>query len=143
MNKFWLIYSREHNAFWGPAQRGYVTDIDRAGRYSHLEASDICTRANAHIPHPDHPNEVAVIAPEMGQIIEDAAIVANECIAWRELYHGNTVIKPAEVDTTDQHGSLRRLKPPIVIEAPHADWICSSCGSQGLRGQSCKCWEEK
>lgn len=40
-----LIWSVEHNAWWGPDQCGYVRRISQAGRYSNYEAVKICTRA--------------------------------------------------------------------------------------------------
>lgn len=44
----YLIYSREHEAWWKPAERGYTTDIDQAGRYSREKAAAICEGANKH-----------------------------------------------------------------------------------------------
>jgi len=34
-----LVYSREHNAFWRPKAAGYTYDINQAGRWS-LDAAD-------------------------------------------------------------------------------------------------------
>jgi hypothetical protein len=41
----YLIWSNEHNAWWGPDQAGYVRQLSRAGRYSRAEALDICASA--------------------------------------------------------------------------------------------------
>lgn len=41
----YLVYSREHNAWWGPNRRGYFTDILSAGRYSYSEAAEIVESA--------------------------------------------------------------------------------------------------
>jgi hypothetical protein len=39
---YWLVYSREHNRWWAPNQRGYVRLMKDAGRYDEREAKDIC-----------------------------------------------------------------------------------------------------
>jgi hypothetical protein len=41
-----LIWSIEHQAWWGPARRGYTEDPHAAGRYSYQEAHDILAEAN-------------------------------------------------------------------------------------------------
>jgi hypothetical protein len=43
--KFW-IWSREHRAWWAPAERGYTEDVRRAGIYPLNRAWTICKRAN-------------------------------------------------------------------------------------------------
>ena len=35
----WLVYSREHNAFWRPNAAGYTYDINAAGRYTCEQAA--------------------------------------------------------------------------------------------------------
>ena len=65
----YLIYSREHNAWWRPARRGYTGHIAEAGRYSAQEAYQIAYDANRYqrpdeaLPH-GGPKEVVVPAPE-------------------------------------------------------------------------------
>jgi hypothetical protein len=41
----YLIWSAEHEAWWGPERCGYVRSISKAGVYSHAEALDICSNA--------------------------------------------------------------------------------------------------
>jgi hypothetical protein len=41
-----LIWSFEHNAWWGPGERGYVAAVEEAGRYTLSRAEAICLRAN-------------------------------------------------------------------------------------------------
>jgi hypothetical protein len=41
----YLIWANEHRAWWGPGRCGYVRRVEQAGRYSHQQALDICTRA--------------------------------------------------------------------------------------------------
>lgn len=42
----WLIWSFEHDAWWGKNHRGYVTNIKKAGRYDYVEALEIVEGAN-------------------------------------------------------------------------------------------------
>lgn len=42
----YLVWSNEHNAWWGPNHRGYVNRVEHAGRYSKEEALKICQGAN-------------------------------------------------------------------------------------------------
>ena len=66
----WLVYSREHNAWWRTNAAGYTNDIAQAGRYAEAGAKFHC---NARDKQPDgSPSEVAVIAPEF-QARADAA----------------------------------------------------------------------
>jgi len=41
----YLVWSAEHEAWWGPGGCGYVRRIAEAGRYSHEQALTICTNA--------------------------------------------------------------------------------------------------
>ena len=44
MEEMYLIWSFEHNAWWGPNERGYTTTISEAGRYTAGGAiSILCT----------------------------------------------------------------------------------------------------
>ena len=52
MNDTQLIWSYEHDAWWAPNERGYVRDVESAGRYTPEHAAKICARA--------FPNEVMV-----------------------------------------------------------------------------------
>lgn len=45
MTETYLIWSHEHGAWWGPGGHDYVRSLARAGRYTHVQALDICTRA--------------------------------------------------------------------------------------------------
>ena len=69
----WLVWSNEHNAWWGADERGYFTDVRAAGRYTREQALEI--EANARRPgsggmfsHDGHvdpvPPEIAVPSPE-------------------------------------------------------------------------------
>jgi hypothetical protein len=41
----YLIWSNEHRRWWGPGECGYVTRLDKAGRYPRDRAFEIVTRA--------------------------------------------------------------------------------------------------
>lgn len=60
----WLIYSREHRAWWNPAERGYTRDPSLAGRYTYGRALAICRGANEFLPAEGGPNEFLHLAPE-------------------------------------------------------------------------------
>lgn len=58
----WLVYSREHNAWWRANRSGYTVNIEEAGRYGHDEAQSLCRCRD---PQPDRSvSEFAVPAPE-------------------------------------------------------------------------------
>lgn len=42
----WLIWSLEHEAWWKPGKSGYTRNVLEAGRYTQLEAIEICHEAN-------------------------------------------------------------------------------------------------
>lgn len=42
---FYLVWSVEHRAWWGPGGNGYVQKISAAGRYTRAAAMQICIRA--------------------------------------------------------------------------------------------------
>lgn len=46
MDDQFVIWSIEHNAWWGPGSRGYTRVLTEAGRYGRTEAATIVTRAN-------------------------------------------------------------------------------------------------
>jgi hypothetical protein len=46
LNQMWLIWSDEHGAWWMSGKSGYTRDLQRAGRYSLEEATEICENAN-------------------------------------------------------------------------------------------------
>jgi hypothetical protein len=46
MDDVYVIWSFEHDAWWGPARWGYTPDLANAGRYSQHEAAEIVEHAN-------------------------------------------------------------------------------------------------
>lgn len=59
--EWFLIWSNEHKAWWGPASRGYVYDSADAGRYSRNEAMKICNGANYGWNSYTLPNELPIL----------------------------------------------------------------------------------
>jgi hypothetical protein len=45
MNDDYLIWSIEHDGWWGPGESGYVKRVSEAGRYSRDRALAICANA--------------------------------------------------------------------------------------------------
>lgn len=41
-----LIWSFEQDAWWGPGEHGYTTNVRKAGQYNLDRAVEICTKAN-------------------------------------------------------------------------------------------------
>jgi hypothetical protein len=60
----YLVWSNEHQAWWAPNKRGYISVISKAGRYHRTAAEQICRHANAFIDKDAEPHEVMVLAPE-------------------------------------------------------------------------------
>jgi hypothetical protein len=77
----WLVWSIEHNAWWGPNHCGYTPDRDRAGRYSVDQAREICRNANYRAGSDNEgtglPSEVMVPSPQW-LMLSDAAIAKAE-----------------------------------------------------------------
>jgi hypothetical protein len=68
--RYYLIWSNEHRAWWGPDSLGYTTVLEKAGRYTKAEADHIC--GSFKLPGSGYAYEVAVIAPEAMQHITTA-----------------------------------------------------------------------
>jgi hypothetical protein len=45
MSEFFLVWSHQHSAWWGPGCCGYVTDHTKASRYTRAGALSICRNA--------------------------------------------------------------------------------------------------
>jgi hypothetical protein len=58
MGKEWLVWSIEHQAWWGPNWAGYVEKRSEAGRYTYSEAKDIVATANMYLKNV--PNEAMI-----------------------------------------------------------------------------------
>ena len=65
--KDWLVYSREHNAWWAPDGPGYRIATEEAGRFTREEANDICDRASV-LGLGVLPPEIMVYSPPLATI---------------------------------------------------------------------------
>ena len=71
----YLVWSNEHQAWWGPEHRGYTRHIERAGRYERAEAMLIAgKRDGGWHPRKGNPDEIAI--PERDAVEQYAAITA-------------------------------------------------------------------
>lgn len=73
----WLIWSREHTAFWRPLRIGYTVNLDEAGRYDTLEAKAIVDQAK-HGRDAEAP-ALMILAPECppGDLLLDSLSTAD------------------------------------------------------------------
>lgn len=62
LNREWLIWSFEHNAWWKPNEMGYTESRDSAGRYTIERATKIVEQANK---YSDTPNEKMIKANDI------------------------------------------------------------------------------
>lgn len=62
-HQLWLVWSIEHNAWWGPGGRGYFKLRQDAGRYEFSEAVKIVSDANLY-RFGKAPNEAMVLADD-------------------------------------------------------------------------------
>lgn len=82
----YLVYSREHNAWWGPNGAGYPVKMEDAGRYTLAEAKNICS-----VPlhrggdSGDGPTEFYMLAPECAA---SADLLGEAVEAVRAAYSG-------------------------------------------------------
>lgn len=96
MNDEYLIWSIEHDAWWGPNETGYTTVTAQAGRYTRDRAAAIVQRANIPCP-PDRPNEVYVPAPAKSRVTSEA------------MAHGLNAICPDLENGEARHKALRLI----------------------------------
>ncbi|TIN21516.1 MAG: hypothetical protein E5Y59_01795 [Mesorhizobium sp.] len=75
---YYLVWSNEHKAWWGPDNAGYSTTLEAAGRYTRDGAMGICIGARGGRRFNDNPSEVPVL-------YEDAVLFwQNDKPEWRE-----------------------------------------------------------
>lgn len=61
----WIVWSNDHEAWWGPKRSGYFTDIASAGRYTYAEAVKICASRSESMTYPSLPPELIQPSPEL------------------------------------------------------------------------------
>ena len=71
----WLIWSNEHEGWWGKRRCGYYTQVDSAGRYTLQEALDRCGYRSRTTGQPDElvqpsPELLAMLGIRLKQIKE-------------------------------------------------------------------------
>jgi|HubBroStandDraft_6_1064221.scaffolds.fasta_scaffold00529_3 hypothetical protein len=70
----YLIWSNEHDGWWGPGERGYTRTLDKAGLYSREDAIRICKHALPTSMHIGRIAEVPVRLADLEDIIADELI---------------------------------------------------------------------
>lgn len=83
----YLVYSREHNAWWGNNSCGYRVRIEEAGRYTRGEAEHICRQANVRTGEcGDGPPEFMMLAPESVECVNALADLSNGQLVPAQLH---------------------------------------------------------
>jgi hypothetical protein len=73
--RYYLIYSREHNAWWRPNGAGYCNKTEDAGRYTYSDAIARCNSRS--VDDPDYPAEVLAACPDAMRALQDELDGAN------------------------------------------------------------------
>lgn len=68
---YWLVWSNEHRAWWGPNHAHYYWDITEAGRYTLEEAMKICGMRGVARGDGINPPEMIQPSPEWLVLRED------------------------------------------------------------------------
>ena len=78
--RIWLVYSREHEAWWRPASAGYTMSIAEAGRYTKTDAARHCTSVDR---MPDgQTKEFAHLAPEVEEQVLALPGLFTACVPF-------------------------------------------------------------
>ncbi len=151
----WIVWSNEHRAFWAPNRRGYTPRIEKAGRYTKVEAEAICNganyRANSTI-YKDTPPEICMPAPEaftalppephqMREALETTRALVCKCAengftdhdALMELYTNNGAITAALSSCPTAPADIGPLVERLNRQAEHIEEITRH-GNYGYAG---------
>lgn len=74
----YLIWSNEHNGWWGPNERGYVSGLQGAGEYTRDEAILICRRALPTAGHLKRISEIPVRRQDVMEMLDKMDHVPKE-----------------------------------------------------------------
>ena len=91
----WLIYSREHNAYWRPNSAGYTIEVDEAGRYTRPHAEVLSSTRDPQFD--GTPSEIIVLAPEAAEALK-AAREENERLKGRPCFATISTDPPQDCD---------------------------------------------
>lgn len=80
----YLIWSNEHDAWWGPNERGYTRTLAGAGIYSREDAIRICKHALPTAMHIGRIAEVPVLASDIADILADERVPVEVAIDPRD-----------------------------------------------------------
>ncbi len=71
----WIVWSNEHEAWWGSNRSGYYENVADAGRYTYAEAVEIC-KSRSECVHPSLPPELIQPSPELRTFLANWSKVA-------------------------------------------------------------------
>lgn len=77
MSDDYLIWSNEHQGWWGPGERGYKSGYSQAGRYSRERAMQICRDALPTAAHIGMISEIPVRAGDLEDVLRGQMIPAS------------------------------------------------------------------
>lgn len=60
----WIIWSKEHQAWWCHNGRGYAKSVKAAGLYTLTQARAICKEANFRVKDGEVPEETMLVAAD-------------------------------------------------------------------------------
>lgn len=140
MTRPWLIYSREHNAWWKPNECGYTATIDEAGRYRTEDADRIVAHANKYLKVSEvwGVAEFKMLAPECSDVRNPTAAAAVEALYFaRQTLH--TIWTTLAADPHPSRPVLEVLQDHAeallrTLEQATIAGICSRCGCTDTHG---------
>lgn len=118
-SRVWLIYSREHDAWWGPGHVGYTRIMSQAGRYTTEEADAIVKQANIAQP-PSDVHEFMMLAPEVADGCAPALLAAHEAI-------DEAIISEEGLDALEGEQVQEQIEEVLGYD-PNAGRPCGACG---------------
>ena len=121
--RIWLVYSREHEAWWRPASAGYTMSIAEAGRYTKAEAARHCTSVDRMLD--GQTKEFAHLAPEVEEQVLALPDLFTACAPFAEIpdfnHFGDDVVILVGPDSSGAFltaGQVRAIKAAMArVEA--------------------------
>lgn len=77
MSDEYLIWSNEHQGWWGPDGCGYDSGYDHAGRYSRQHAIEVCQRALPTAMHIGMISEIPVRIADFEDVLRGQMVPAS------------------------------------------------------------------
>lgn len=81
----YLIWSNEHDAWWGPNERGYTRNLHAAGQYTREDAIRICKHALPTAMHLGRIAEIPILMADLAEILHGEKVPREVVIDPRGL----------------------------------------------------------